>query len=235
MPSGETRKGVASIIRELWLYCTVTVGAVTPPPERGTTRGGNQRGERDADPRGERPRNLVLNSGPGPARPGPGPAPRGRSAPDAAPSAGCRAGSGPGALRPPLPSREGAIPRAGDVPQVSEEGGWQLPGGRRRPESRELGGGGASREGGIEAKCTGLCGNPRLRAWFLGAPRRAGGEGEGKWGCIEGGGAWGDGGASRAKFAAGYWGRSCPPGPIRCCVHTLELAGLSSMGDGGGG
>lgn len=33
-------------------------------------------------------------------------------------------------------------------------------------------------------------------------------------GCIEGGGSRrGEiGGASRAKFAAGYWGRSCPPG-----------------------
>lgn len=85
----------------LWLYCTVTVGAVTPPPpERGSCEGRGSEGENEtrtpeASGRGAQ---FQLRA-PAPRatdRPGSGPAPRGKSAPGAAPSTGCRAGTGRG-------------------------------------------------------------------------------------------------------------------------------------------
>lgn len=82
----------------------------------------------------------------------------------------------------------------------------------------------------------GLCANcllptPRVHG-FSGLPgaRKAG---EGKWGCTEGGGSrrGKKGAASRAKFAAEYWGRSPHfPGPIWYCVYTLELARIELHG-----
>lgn len=170
----------------LWLYCTVTVGAVTPPPERGSEEGRASEGRARRGPQRRAAEEPSPNSGPRPRAPRPGPAParpREVSQRTARPPAW---GAGWGRAGVSAPTF--ALARRGDPGSQGRSasfrggGGWQLPGGWRRPGSRARGGG-AAREGVLGAKCIGLCaGRPPptpLVHGFFGAPRsarRGGGE-----------------------------------------------------------
>lgn len=162
----------------LWLYCTVTVGAVTPPPERGSDEGRASEGRARRGPQRRAAKEPSPNSGPRPRaprpRPGPGPAPRGKSAPDAAPSAGCRAGTGRGHCAHRCPLGKGRSPEPGTFRKFQRRG-WLAAARRREAPWIPSSGRGRRPGGGIGGEVHGFVRQPpRLRAWFLGAPRHAG-------------------------------------------------------------
>lgn len=166
----------------LWLYCTVTVGAVTPPPppERGSDEGRAREAESERrGPRRQAAEEPSPNSGPRPLAPRPGPAPaRPREVsqcPARPPVRGAGRGRAGGAAPTSALSGRRDPGSRGRSASFRGGGGWQLPGGWKRPGSRARGGG-AAREGGLRAKCMGLCPSPppSPSAWLFGDPRRAG-------------------------------------------------------------
>lgn len=165
----------------LWLYCTVTVGAVTPPPppERGSDEGRAR--EAESERRGPRRRAAEEpspNSGPRPLAPRPGPAPaRPREVsqrPARPPARGAGRGRAGGAA--PTSALPGRGDRgAADVPQVSEEGvvgSCPEAGGTLDPERGE----GAPPGKGDWGRSAWTCAPaapPPASAWLFGDPRRA--------------------------------------------------------------
>lgn len=113
----------------LWLYCTVTVGAVTPPPERGSEEGRASEGRARRGPQRRAAEEPSPNSGPRPRAPRPGPAPRGKSAHGAAPSMGCRVGKGWGLCAHLCPRQKGRSREPGTFRKFQRRG-WLAAAGR---------------------------------------------------------------------------------------------------------
>lgn len=174
----------------LWLYCTVTVGAVTPPPRsEGATRGAPARGRASRGPRRRAAEEPSSNSGPRPRAPRPGPAPaRPREVsqrPARPPARGAGRGRAGGAASTP------ALPGRGDMGTFRKfpRRGWLAA--ARRLEAPWIPSAGRGRRpgGGSGAKCMGLCASPPHPVHgFSGLPG-ARAAGEGQRGCIEVGGA----------------------------------------------
>lgn len=159
----------------LWLYCTVTVGAVTPPPppERGSYEGRGREGEKEtrtpeASGRGAQSQ-LRAPAPRATARPGSGLAPRGKSVPGAAPSTGCRAGTGRGRCAHPCPHGEPGTFRK------FQKRGWLAAAGRLKAPWTSSAGRGRRLGWGDWGRSARACAPaPAPGARLFGAPKRAG-------------------------------------------------------------